>query len=192
MEPVTVRRSALKMWIVSLIGVPLIVVAVDVLFSRRLSGGLLELFYNGETLEELFEGREQVWGAVIGLVGLAMTGLGLKELLVPKPVLATTPDGLGVKVLGPARSLFVIPWNTVHDVRGVEGSDEGDKVRLLEIEVKDPAALPGNPWGARRAAPTVLQMLANDWERPPETVADEITQYVVSLTKRSPLPEPLP
>lgn len=191
MEPVSIRRSALRMWVVSLIGVPLIVVAVDVLLSRRLSTGLLELLYTGDTLDQLFEGREILWAVVMGVVGLGMTGFGLKELLAPRAVLKTSPEGLHLKIQGPQRPDFVIPWSELHDIRGVEGNDEGDKVRLLEIEVKNGSTLPSNPWGARIAYGKVLQLLANDWEKRPEQVAEEVTQYAVSLARQGTLTQPI-
>lgn len=38
LKPIEVRRSGLKMWLLSLAGIPLLVLGVDVLRSRRIIG----------------------------------------------------------------------------------------------------------------------------------------------------------
>lgn len=183
---VVVRRSALKMWLMALGGIPLLVLSLDVLTNRRITNYLRELLFRPENTQ-IFEPRDVIWAWAIFFFSSFVIFWGLKELFVPTKVIECRREGLSVRLSGPFRPPTVIAWQRITDVKGVIVEDEGRKVPMLGIDVRSADDLPDNPWGARWLEETRLAILAEDWLESPELVAQQIGDYAVDRARRAPI-----
>lgn len=182
MKPLQVRRSTLKMWLVSLAGIPLIVIAIDVLFSHRLTGALANLVFPDND-PQLFEARDLIWAWVMLAVGLGLVAFGLKELVFPRAVLRMDDSGLAIRLSGPAKPATLLAWSQIEDVRADRVEDEGDILPVLVVVLRQTFGVPLRPFGARWLDERTLMVATSDWDRPAGEVAELATAYAVSLAK---------
>lgn len=180
---VVVRRSALKMWLMAMGGIPLLVISLDVLTERRITRWLTDLIFRPEDVQ-IYEPRDVIFAWVMFLFGALLVAWGLKELFVPTKVIECRDEGLVIKVNGPLRGPSVVPWNNIRDVGGTEVDDDGDIIPLLVVSVFDRNDLPQNPWGARWVAERELGIMAQDWEEDPQGAAERIADYAVDAVER--------
>jgi len=180
---VVVQRSAIRMWLLAMGGIPLLVIAVDVLTSRRITNWLRELIFTPEDTQ-IYEPRDVIWAWALLLFSAFLVLWGLKELFMPTKVIEARGDGLAVKLRGPFRKPDLIPWGNIVDIEPGEIVDEGDVLLLLRIELVDREALPEHPWGARWVEARALGLLAEDWSRPPARVAEQLAEYAVDAARR--------
>jgi hypothetical protein len=180
-ETYQVRRSAWRMWLLAMSGIPLVVIGVDVLGQRRLSNWLSDLIFQSDP--QAYEPRDIVWAVALVLVGLVLSIIGLKELVVPKVVLAADADGLQLRLAGPRQPPVAIPWESLEDVRADVMNDDGDLVPVLVVSVKEDGLLPADPWAARRTATNTVAINATDWEQRPETVAEKVTEVAIEVAR---------
>jgi hypothetical protein len=180
---VVVQRSAVKMWLLALGGIPLLVIAVDVLTSRRITNWLRELIFTPEDTQ-IYEPRDVIWAWAILAFAAFIVVWGLKELFRPTKVIETRDEGLMVRLRGPVRKPDLISWGDIVDIEAAEIADEGDVLLLLRITLTGRGQLPEHPWGARWLEPKVLGLLAEDWATPPAQVAEEIGRYAVDAATR--------
>jgi hypothetical protein len=182
------------MWLLAIGGIPLLVIAVDVLTSRRITNWLRELIFTPEDTQ-IYEPRDVIWAWAILLFAVFIVFWGLKELFRPTKVLEAKDDGLHVRMRGPFRPADLIPWRNITDIGAGEITDEGDVLLLLRISLVERGDLPDHPWGARWLEPKVLGLLAEDWATPPSKVAEQIGEFAVSAAARearahtAPLPD---
>lgn len=182
MKPVVIRRSPWRMWGIALLGMPLGLLAIDVLTQRRMVNALRDaLFSPNDT--QLLEPRDVMWAWVMLAVGIGMAMWGLKELIVPTSVVTADADGVGLKLAGPFRPAVVIPWGEIDDIGSATVDDDGDLLSVLWIRVTDPGALPVEPWGARWMADQTIALLAADWDRTAPTAAREMTEVALAATR---------
>lgn len=179
---VVVKRSALKMWLMALGGIPLLVIALDVLTNRRIANYLREILFRPEETQ-IYEPRDVIWAWV--MLGFAAFVIlwGLKELFVPTKVIECRPEGLALKIRGPFRGPAVVPWKQVVDVDRYEMEEEGRKFPHLLLEFTTAEGLPDEPWGARWVGETWLAVLAEDWSDDPMKVAEQIADYAVAQAR---------
>ena len=97
MKPVVVRRSAMRMWTMAIGGIPLVILAVDVLTQRRITNALRDILFRPEDTQ-LFESRDVIWAIVILGVGLLFAIWGVKELLLPSLVFRAYGSGIELNV----------------------------------------------------------------------------------------------
>lgn len=180
---VVVRRSAIKMWLMAMGGIPLLVIALDVLTERRITRWLTDLIFRPEDVQ-IYEPRDVIFAWAMFLFAIFIVTWGLKELFVPTKVLECTDRGLSVKVSGPFKASSVIPWDNIRDVGGADIEDEGDIIPLFVVGVFNRDGLPGNPWGARWVDERDLAILAEDWGEDPQDVAEKVADYAVEAVKR--------
>ncbi len=179
---VVVRRSAVKMWLMALGGIPLLVLSLDVLTNRRITNYLRVLLFRPENTQ-IFEPRDVIWSWALLLFSVFVIVWGLKELFAPTKVIECRPEGLAVRLRGPVRRATVIPWERVNDVIGITVDDEGRKLPMLGIDVLSAGELPSNPWGARWIEENRLAILGEDWADTPQQVAKEISDYAVERVR---------
>lgn len=180
---VVVRRSALKMWLMAMGGIPLLIISLDVLTERRITRWLTDILFRPEDVQ-IYEPRDVIFAWVMLLFALLFVLWGLKELFIPTKIVECVDDGLKVRVSGPFRSATLIPWDYIRDVGGDVIKDEGDVIPLFVIGVFDRGILPDNPWGARWVGENELGMLAEDWADDPEAVAARVADYAVEAVQR--------
>ena len=181
-SPIEVRRSGLKMWLLSLAGVPLLVLGVDVVRNRRIISFFQNLIWpNGNP--EVLEPRDYIWAVALIIVGLLIAVFGVAELINPRPVLAASEDGIRLRIGNPFSSLTFIPWNEVVDVGAEQLDDEGDPVSVFVLTVASRDRLPAHPWGARWLDDKTLAVLATDWETPPARVAERVAAASLAASR---------
>lgn len=180
---VVVKRSALKMWLMAMGGIPLLVISLDVLTERRITRWLTDRLFQPEDVQ-IFEPRDVIFAWVMLVFGALFVIWGLKELFVPTKVAECTGQGLSVRLQGPFRPVSLIPWDNIKDVGGADIEDEGDMIPLLILTVFSREGLPENPWGARWVSERELGIMAQDWSRDPQAVAEDIAHYAVDAAKR--------
>jgi hypothetical protein len=180
---VVVQRSAVRMWLLAMGGIPLLVIAVDVLTSRRITNWLRELLFTPEDTQ-IYEPRDVIWAWALLFFSVFLVVWGLKELFMPTKVIEARDEGLAVKLRGPFRKPDFIPWGNVADIEPGEIVDEGDVLLLLRIRLSTRGELPEHPWGARWVEAKVLGLLAQDWSATPARVAEQLGEYAVDAAQR--------
>lgn len=180
---VVVRRSALRMWLLAMGGIPLLVISLDVLTARRITRWLTDLIFRPEDVQ-IYEPRDVIFAWVMFLFGVFLVGWGLKELFAPTKVLECSDDGLSLKINGPLRPSALIPWDNIRDVGGAEIDDEGDIIPLFVVGVFSREDLPENPWGARWVDERDVGVLAQDWQDDPQDVAEKVANFAVDAVRR--------
>lgn len=179
---VVVRRSALKMWLMALGGIPLLVIAIDVLTSRRITRWLTDIIFKPEDVQ-IFEPRDVIYAWVMLLFGALLVIWGLKELFLPTKVIECRTEGLAIRINGPHRPPSIIEWDNIQDVGGADIDDEGDLIPLLIVTVFEREGLPDNPWGARWVSERELGVMAQDWDEDPQDAAERIADYAVEAAR---------
>ncbi|HET9260696.1 MAG TPA: hypothetical protein VFP42_11280 [Acidimicrobiia bacterium] len=180
---VLVHRSALRMWLLAMAGIPLLVISVDVLTQRRITRWLTDIVFRPEDVQ-IFEPRDVIFAWAMFLFAAFLVLWGLRELFVPTKVLECRDEGLALKINGPFRPASVIAWDNIKDVGGEEIDDEGDVVPLFVVGVFSREGLPDNPWGARWVSESELGVLAQDWADDAQDVAERVADYAVDAVKR--------
>lgn len=180
---VVVTRSAVRMWLLAIGGIPLLVISVDVLTNRRITNWLRELiFAPAET--QIYEPRDVIWAWALLLFSGFLVLWGLKELFLPTKVIEARDGGIAVRLRGPLHKPDLIPWNNIVDIAPGEILDEGDILLLLRITVLGRGDLPEHPWAGRWVEPRVLGLLSEDWSKPPAAVADQLAGHAVEAARR--------
>jgi hypothetical protein len=185
MTPIVVRRSALKMWLLAMAGIPMLVISLDVLTNRRITNRLRELLFRPEDTQ-IFEPRDVIWAWAIALFAVFLVGWGLKELFLPTKLLECRPEGLALKLRGPFRPVDVVAWDDIVDLDGIVAEDEGTRVPLFWIRLGEGHHLPDDPWGARWLRPNELGILAQDWAESPDQVAENVADFAVEQARLRP------
>lgn len=176
-----VRRSALKMWLLAMAGIPLLVISLDVLTSRRITNWLRELIFTPERTQ-IYEPRDVIWAWVMALFGGFLVLWGLKELFAPTKVIESEERGLHLKVRGPGRRPVLVPWEEISGIRATVIDDgESSRVEVLLLDLADPSRVGDNPWGARWIAAGRLAVLAEDWSEDAEAVAQRLTDHALAV-----------
>jgi hypothetical protein len=179
MDPIRVSRSALRMWLIALAGVPLVTIGIDVLMRRRLFAAFGSLVFTGDP--PVVEPRDVIWAVVLLLLGLTFVALGLRGLLISTPVVMADAQGLHLQLGHPLSRLVTIPWEEVDDIGAEDLNDDGSVIPVMWVRVAHPDQLPANPWGARWIEPDTLAVMAADWERTPRAVAEAAAEIAVTV-----------
>lgn len=177
---VEVKRSAWRMWLMALGGIPLLVISLDVLTNRKLTNQLRELLFRPEETQ-IYEPRDVIWAWAMLVFGAIIVLWGLKELFMPTVVLEARPIGVAVRLRGPFRAPDVIPWGQIKDVSEFDIEDEDAVLAVLRIDLITRGDLPNHPWGARWLDERSLGVLADDWASDPARVVDRIGTYAVEV-----------
>jgi hypothetical protein len=172
------------MWLVALAGVPMLVLAIDVLYQRRVFGALSSIIFNPNE-QQLVEPRDYIWAVVLGLIGVILVTFGLVELITSRPVIAADSRGLRLHLGHPLARAVSIPWDEVDDIGSEEVNDEGSVVPVMWVRTLEPDRLPANPWGARWIETDTIAILASDWELPPGLVAEQVSEVAMSSTSQA-------
>jgi hypothetical protein len=172
-QSVEIEKSAVRVWLLALLGVPFLLIGADLFFERKLIGVFGDLVYGGEELPA-FEPRDTIIAALFIIGGAALTLWGLKELVFPKKVLVADPEGVRLAVAGPFRPAVLIRWVVLTDVKYEMIDAEGDLRPALRIKVMDRTGLPDHPWGARWVGSNELLVDAIGWTPPASGIVDSL------------------
>jgi hypothetical protein len=179
-QTVKYEKSAWRVWLVAVAGVPFLLIGADLFFEQKLVGAFGDLIYGAEELPA-FEPRDTIVAALFLIGGLTLTLWGLKELVFPRKALLADREGLHLAVDGPFRPAVLIPWDALDDLEYEVIEDEGDTSPGLRLAVADWAPLPDNPWGARRASESEIVVDVTGWSPPADDIVERIWQLRQSL-----------
>ncbi len=161
-----VRRSIFRVWLLGVLGLPLIFIAVDYVWGTFGFLDLLGSWAYGAKDVEAFEPRDDVLVAILGSLGIACTGFTLKEVIAPRRLLVADDDGVHIPLRGPLRGTDGISWYQVKELRAEDDA--------LLIEVQSRGDLPEDPWGARWIDDHTLRLDSTWWDRSPESVLGRV------------------
>jgi hypothetical protein len=167
-----VDRSPGTQFLLGLVGLFLIVGAIDIVWGHWLS---TPPHRSGEAISSLGRAQQRadfVWGTVFLVGGGALFATAFVGLVRRTPAVLVLDDGLELYLSGPDRSSFV-PWEAVTSLRsGRDHDDAGSRHRdVLIVDVADPNQLPAEPWGAEWLG-TELHVDADHW-------TPDVTEVVV-------------
>ena len=182
MNEVVVRRSAWRMWLMSLVATPLIVLAVDVLTQRRITNGLRDVLFRPDDTQ-LFEFRDIVWAWAILIVAGGVAIWALRELIAPTKVVSADLAGLRLQVTPPFRKPLFVAWSDVEDIGSATVDDEGDAFPVLWIRFADIDVGVPEPWSARWMDDRTLALMGSDWETDPIDVARMLADVAIESAK---------
>lgn len=175
-EKVEFEKSAWRVWLFAILGVPFLLVGADLFFQRKLLGFFGDLIYGAEELPE-FEPRDTILAVLFLVGGAVLTLWALKELLFPKKVFVADRQGVHLAVLGPFRPAVPIPWEAVADIEYKLVDDEGEARPAVRVEVTDRTGLPDHPWGARWVGLEELLIDATGWSPPASDLVDLLVEF---------------
>ena len=180
-----VTHSPIRQVLVAVAGLVLVLAAIEIVWLHQLSGPP-PINDDGALAPEGIVARRTdiVWGALFLFGGLAGFIGSVAGLVVRKPVVELTDDGLWLRVgrtpraksSGVATCLpwlegVAVPWSEVLSVRSTtDESEDWQPTRILVVEVTDPSVFPVGLWGGERVG-SKLHLDADGWEIPPEEVA---------------------
>lgn len=182
MSELVVRRSAWKMWRISIVAIPFIVLAVDVLTQRRITNALREVLFRPDDTQ-LFEFRDVVWAWVMLAVAGGLAIWGLRELIAPTKLIEANSAGVRLQVTAPFRRPLFVAWPDIDDIGSARVDDEGEVLPVLWLRFTSPEIGPDDPWSARWMDDTTLAMLASDWEADPIDVAEDLAEVAIAAAR---------
>lgn len=176
---VVVKRSAVRMWLLAMAGIPLLVVSLDVLTNRRITNWLREMIFTPENTQ-IYEPRDVIWAWAMALFAGFLVLWGLRELFLPTKIIESTNEGVRIDVGGPLRRAVLVPWEEITAIAAGYVDDEDEtRSEALIVSMIDPTRIGDNPWGARWVAPGQLAILAEDWGQAAGAVAQRLTDHAL-------------
>lgn len=188
MKRVEVVRSAMRAWLLSLAGIAFALLGLDVLSSGRFITAFGRLIYKTEQVPT-FEPRDRIFAILALVVGIVLVLWGLRDLVVPKKLVAAGEHGLELALGGPLSKATLIPWADIDDIQADVIDDDGQAISVLLVHFKDVTKLPSDPWTARWAGSHTLLVEAINWSRPVEAVAQDLqTLRGAAMTAEASMP----
>jgi hypothetical protein len=164
-------RSSLRLFVVGVIGLILIIAALDIMFFHWLSqppeGADTVLTTRGQAQQR----GDMLWGASLVGMGVILFGSSLIELIRRKPAVDVRDDGLHAQI-GAQTPDVLIPWTAVDSVTSVVTVDpyDGSTREQLVVTLHDPQTIPRELAGAVLNG-NELHIDAHDWNRPVTDIA---------------------
>ncbi|MPZ52115.1 MAG: hypothetical protein GEU79_05180 [Acidimicrobiia bacterium] len=173
-----VRRNPWRGWGWALVGIPFLVMGVDVLFTRYFTDQLLEIAYStAANTEGTMETRDYIFAAIFILAGGGLVLYGLKELLAPTLVMLADDLGLEVRS-GPFATPLRYRWENVGAIEPRTVDIDGASHEVLHIGEVEPTG--PEPWGGRWAQPDGLDILTEGWSMSSEEVTENLEERRLS------------
>lgn len=173
MKRVEVERSALHVWMLALLGIPFVLLGLDVLTQRRFIDVFGSLIYGSEQIPT-FEPRDKIFALISVIAGLILVLWGLRDLIVPRKLIVADEDGIRLVLQGPFHKAERIPWSEIDGIHWEMVNEDGQMLPALFIHFTDPSLLPEDPWSARWVGSHTLMIEASGWARPVEGVAADL------------------
>jgi hypothetical protein len=162
-----VDRSPIRLFLFGLVGLLLMLGAVDVVWGHWVSTP--PDTYNEEITSK---GRNQrrsdyAWGAFMLAGGVGLFGYAVTSLIRRSPVLVLREDGIVIAVGAPGDEPVFVSWEAIDGVycAAEKDPDGGSSRDVLVVDFIDPEGLPSEPWGASWDG-NRLQIDAAGWEKP--------------------------
>jgi hypothetical protein len=171
MERFSVDRSPLRQFIIGLVGLLLIVAAIEIVWVHEITleperADAGQLTTRGQARRRV----DLIWGSAFLVTGAGLLVVSLAGLVRHESVVEGTDDGLRLRVAGP-QGMISIPWGDIIAVRSGSVSDDGRvAIPVLHIDVDDPHRYPTDLWGGEWDGNT-MRVDAESWSIAPEEVA---------------------
>jgi hypothetical protein len=168
---VRVYRSPLRLFAFGVVGLVLLLAAVDVMFGHWISTPPENTDGFLSTRGQAQQRGDIVWGSAMIAVGTLLVGGAVLELVRRRPEVEVTPDGL-VLAIGSREREVTVAWSTISDVSSavLEDPYDGSSRANLVVGVVDRSGLLEDPLGATWRGDD-LCMDASDWTKPVTDVA---------------------
>ncbi len=183
MKRLEVERSALKVWLVALLGVPFVLLGLDLLTEQRFINGFGTLIYGAEQIPA-FEPRDRIFAIVAVAAGVVLVAWGLRDLVVPRKLIVADDSGMRLALGGPLHRAVSVPWDDVGDIRAEMTDEDGEVLPVVVMEFTDPGSLPTDPWAARWINPTTLMIETSGWSLTADTVAARLWEIREAIPVR--------
>jgi hypothetical protein len=166
-----VYRSPLRLFLFGVVGLVLMLAAVDVMFAHWVSTppdnneGVLN------TRGKAQQRGDFIWGAGMMAAGTLLFGTGVIELVRRKPLVEIGEDGI-VAAVGTTVRDVLIPWGQIESVSSgvLDDPFDGSRREQLFVQLTDVGSLPEDLISARREG-ALLSIDAHDWTTPVTDVA---------------------
>lgn len=168
---VEVHRSPVRFFLFGIVGLILVLAAVDVMWVHRVSTP-------PETSDDVLTTRganqqraDYLWGIPMIVTGAGMFGYSFYSLVKRDPVLVVRDDGVEFWVDKPGREPAFVPWGSIANVYTAldPDPDDGQATTAVVFDLIDTDALPDEPWDAEWDG-SRLKVNAGSWEQRPEEV----------------------
>ena len=161
-----VYRSPLRLFAFGVLGLLLMIAAVDVMFAHSIS---TEPDNNDGVLTTRGQAQQRgdfVWGAAMIAAGTLMFGIGVTELVRRTPILEVSEEGITAPIGTTTRDVM-IPWSQIESVSSTVVRDpfDGGRREQLLLELNEPGDIPRDVVGATWEGRT-LSIDAHDWTKP--------------------------
>jgi hypothetical protein len=161
----TVYRSPLRLFLLGVVGLVLIVVAIDVMFVQRVStepentDGVLT------TRGQAQQRGDILLGAVMFGAGTLLFGGGIVELVRRRPVVRIREEGLTASI-GTTVADVTIPWSRIESISSTVTKDvyDGGRREQLVVVVADRTEITSDVVSAQWDG-NVLRIDATDWTK---------------------------
>jgi hypothetical protein len=173
MKRLEVERSALRVWMLALLGIPFVLVGLDLLTEHRFVNAFASLVYGTEQIPP-FEPRDKIFAILALASGLILVLWGLRDLIAPRKLLVADESGMGLALGGPFRRPTWVRWADIRDVHADTVDEDGDVLSVLLIQFEDTSRIPPDPWSARWVGSQTLMIRASGWSRDAGSVAADI------------------
>ena len=174
---VVMRRSAAKMWLLGLAGLPMLIIAAEYIWRPfGFADKLGEWAYRGGDVEA-FEIRDDVLIGALALLGTWFVFLSVKELLLPRKVVVANESGMRFALSGPLKRSSEASWLQIKDLVATDHS--------MIIQLNHRGELPDDPWGARWVDELTLEVRSTLWERGPEPFINQIAELGLPTAVRA-------
>ncbi len=169
MKLLTVHRSPIRLFLIGMVGLVLLLTAIDVMWLHRVS---TPPETHNEALTTTGSNQQRadyLWGIPMLFGGTALFGYAMFSLLRRDPVLVVRDDGVEIQLGKPGEKPTFVPWDAIDDVYTATDPDpdEGSPHAVVVFDVARPELLPDEPWDAEWDG-TRLKVNAGSWERRPE------------------------
>jgi len=194
---VRVHRSPLRLLGYALVAIPMVLLALDMLFFYRYypnpettqgtrdaqaaDGSVTQETVQVYTQTGLAQRRRDVgWGAVLLAGGSALVIWTLADLVAPRRLLTADQGGMSLWLRGRRGAPLRLAWGEVAEVRSALRRDEAGEVPVLSVRLQAPERVPVRPRGGV-AEPPWLHLFAGEWDRPAHEVSALVEGYVTGF-----------
>ncbi len=171
MKLLAVHRSPIRLFLFGMVGLLLMITAIDVMWLHRVS---TPPETNDDALTTTGSNQQRadyLWGIPMLFGGTALFGYAMFSLLQREPVLTIRDDGVELQLGKPGAPAAFVPWDAIDDIYGATDPDpdEGEPFPIVVFDVARPELLPEEPWDAEWDG-SRLKVNAGSWERRLEEV----------------------
>jgi hypothetical protein len=159
-------RSPFRLFIFGIVGIFLMIAAVDVMFTHWVSTAPEENEGALTTRGQAQQRGDFIWGAAIFATGVLLFGGTVVELARRRPLVEIREDGVYLAV-GANSDGIVVPWRQIESINSgvmVDSNDGGERSELI-IVLNSRTDLPDDLIGAEWDGLT-LRVDTHDWSEP--------------------------